>query len=46
MIEFGLNAQTWENVHDIFLNTETGLLTNMNSIIKTLLILVCAQINT
>lgn len=40
MIEFGLYALTWENVHDMFLNTESRLLKNMNGMIKILIILV------
>lgn len=41
MIEFGLYALTWENVHDALVNTESRLLKNMNSRIKILIILVC-----
>lgn len=41
MIEFGLYALTWENVHDMLLNTESRLPKNMNSMIKILIILVC-----
>ena len=45
MIEFGLYDLTWENVHDVFLNKESRLMKNTNSIIKILIILVCIQIS-
>lgn len=40
MIEFGLYALTWENVHDVLVNTESRLLKNMSRRMKILIILV------